>query len=271
MPTTPSFLEPHPDIAISVYLIIRLRTTPVADSTPTKPWFQLSDASPSNMPYDIPEDNINHRYEEIHVDRMDEQVQEVWKIRLEYAKAANDGLEIMGYAHTFKEAEHDVEDLAARHVAEGDRRANEDGVRKGKTVDNVVKMREYVKLEHGKEVRYFWEIIKVALRPVRTYGIKDAEKERERVHDLEWRYQEWAKKKEREDEEEEVGDGRGRGQENQDGHCGRGGSGGWEGYGCGVSGQIGLVVVPMTRGGSSIDRDENTHECYYIIVKRYPV
>jgi hypothetical protein len=174
----------------SVHIIVRSSTTLVPDSTATKPWFQLCDVGPFGMPDDIPEDHTNHRYDLIYVDRIGHQTQEAWKVKLEFSKCANDNLKILGYAHTAEAAERKLVDSIKEFIGDYGITSGREGRRDG----TVVKSCEYIRNEEGEDVWYWWEIVEVKLRPMKTYRVQEPDREKARVLDLQERVDEWLNK-----------------------------------------------------------------------------
>jgi len=173
--------------APAVQIVIKSSATlvPGSDtSAPPRPYRRLADVGPNGLPADFPEDTQNQRYATLQVPRQGEATEEQWNIKMEYSKLANQTLQIMNWAHNKILAGRMLEDGVDAHIAQL-------GTSKSKTITRDASFNAvtstYKSNNSFEDVWFWWDVIEVPLRPLKSYGVQDPIWEQDRVKDLEAR------------------------------------------------------------------------------------
>lgn len=134
------------------------------------------------MPADFPEDNQNHKYATLQVPRQGDATEEQWNIKMEYSKLASQSLEITNWARNKILAGRMLEDSVNAHIAQLGTNKNETITRDGSfnAVTSTYKSNNGIE-----DLWFWWDVIEVPLRPLKSYGVQDPIWEQDRVKDCE--------------------------------------------------------------------------------------
>jgi hypothetical protein len=177
----------------TVYLLLRLSATYVFSSetsSPQKPWYQLFDTYPANLPPFYPENTTDQCYASILATLLG---REEWHVKIEYRRNGHETLDIVGWCEDAADAgrmlKQETDEVAGRYLYDT---KNELHMKSTAVVHDHIQTCEYIIPAHSdqEQVWYWRDIVPVKLEPMKQYGILNPEAEKHRAEDMEWRTKE---------------------------------------------------------------------------------
>jgi hypothetical protein len=161
-PTTPRI--------IIIIIIIRSSSAPVVGSNPVKPWYQVCEVRPKGELNQHPEDTANQCYTTLDIPREGPTTTEMWTVTVESGRSAHEEVVAVGWARDVEEAGRVLEKGVAAHTAPLEAR----------TAYTYSSDYQPISCTYTADARrHWWDIVEVALEPLKTYGIAAGQSWRE--------------------------------------------------------------------------------------------